>query len=192
MQRANRVKELRAKRGWTQATLGAKIGVAKETISKIERGGVQRITESQAHALAEVFGVRLDDLYEAESATGAGLEEAMPFVPDASSFEFSIPLEENQCWYQIKKSRLDEIGYRDGDQLIVSLSREDINAIGNGSVVIADWFPAEGEKRVRIARQFIRPSLLITNSHRNNLLSLNANADEFTIVGVVKRLCRSG
>lgn len=112
MQRANRIKELREQRRWTQTTLGAKIGASKETIYKIEHG-VQRITESQAHALAAVFGVRIDDLYEAESERGLGRGEAMPFAPDASTLESCVPLDEGHRWYQLNKSHLDQIAYRD-------------------------------------------------------------------------------
>ncbi len=120
--RANRIKDLREKRGWTQGTLAAKIGEPNaETISKIERG-VQRITESQLHTLATVFGVRIDDLYAAGSQCQAVVKEATSFSPDASSFQSQIPLQESHRSYQINKSHLDQLGYRDSDQIIVSIS----------------------------------------------------------------------
>ena len=65
--------------------LGEKIGVRKETISKIERHA-QGITAPQAHALAEIFNCRMDDLYEA--APGLA-EEAAPFVPNAGELRIA-------------------------------------------------------------------------------------------------------
>jgi putative transcriptional regulator len=186
MQRANRVKAMRAEKGWTQAALGLKIGVSKETISKIERR-VQGITEGQAHALATIFNARIDDLYEAGTEPAPGFaEEAKPFAPHAESFASRIPLEENQSWYRISKSYLDQLGYMDGDEVIIDISREAMSNLHIGDVVVANRYPAKGGKGAEtIVRQFIPPSLLITNALRNNLPILNLNSDDVSILGVV-------
>jgi len=160
--------------------LGEKIGVRKETISKIERHK-QGITAPQAHALAEIFNCRMDDLYEA--APGFA-EEAAPFVPNAGSFESRIPLDVHQKWYQIKKSYLDQIGYFDGAQVIIDVSSDAIRNLDIGRVVIANKYSANSSAEI-IIRQFIPPSLLITNSLHNNLRTLNLEMDDVTIFGIV-------
>lgn len=160
--------------------LGEKIGVRKETISKIERHA-QGITAPQAHALAEIFNCRMDDLYEA--APGLA-EEAAPFVPNARSFELRIPLDVHQKWYQIKKSYLGQIGYFDNVQVVIDISSEAIHNLDIGSVVIANKHSANGGAEI-ILRQFIPPSLLITNSQCNNLRTLNLETDDVTIFGIV-------
>jgi transcriptional regulator with XRE-family HTH domain len=186
MQRANRVMILRKQMGWSQAQLGAKIDVAKETISKIERR-VQGITEGQAHAMATVFGVRIDDLYEAGTEYAPGLaEEAAPFVPNASSFESRIPLEENQSWYRISKSYLDQLGFMDGDQIIIDVSRGAMENLHIGDIVVANQYRTKGQKSAEtIVRQFIPPSILITNSLHKNQPILNTRADDVVILGIV-------
>ncbi|SFG22008.1 DNA-binding transcriptional regulator, XRE-family HTH domain [Sporolactobacillus nakayamae] len=59
---SNRVKELRARHDWTQAQLGEKVGVTRQTIASIEKGdyvpslllGLQ---------LCDVFQLPMDDVF---------------------------------------------------------------------------------------------------------------------------------
>ncbi len=186
MQRQNRIKSLRKDKGrdWTQATVAVKIGVKVETISKIERG-VQHITELQAHALAAAFNCSIDDLYEARPVSAQDLiEEAAPFLPDAESFESRILLREHEKWYQITKSYLGEIGYFDGMGIVIDVSSNAVRNLRMGDVVIAKKCSASRSAET-IVRQFVPPSLLITNSLRGNLQPLNLNTDRVSIFGVV-------
>jgi putative transcriptional regulator len=186
MQRANRIKAMRVERGWTQTALALKIGVSKETVSKIERR-VQGITEGQAQAFAHVFNAGIDDLYEAGLEPVRGFaEEAEPFRPDAASFESRIPLDEHQSWYIIKHSHLDQIGYFDGTPVVIDISKDRMRDLRIGDVVIANKYPAKNGKGAEtIVRQYVPPSLLITNSLRNNLPTLNLNSDDVSILGIV-------
>ena len=61
----NRVKELRAQRGWTQEQLAHAVGVSRQSINSIER---QRYEPSLALALAfaRVFGLATDDIFTLE------------------------------------------------------------------------------------------------------------------------------
>ncbi|MCI1859631.1 MAG: helix-turn-helix transcriptional regulator [Sporolactobacillus sp.] len=59
----NHVKELRARYNWTQAELGAKVGVTRQTIASIEKGnyipslllGLQ---------ICEVFHLKAEDVFQ--------------------------------------------------------------------------------------------------------------------------------
>jgi putative transcriptional regulator len=55
------IKELREAAGWTQLELAVKIGVTPTTISAWERG-MYEPRASQLRALAEAFGVRMDEI----------------------------------------------------------------------------------------------------------------------------------
>jgi len=55
------VKQLREQVGWTQLELAVKIGVTPTTISAWERGAYEP-RASQLRALAEAFGVRMDEI----------------------------------------------------------------------------------------------------------------------------------
>ena len=61
----NRVKELRAGRGWTQQELADAVGVSRQSINSIER---QRYEPSLALALrfARIFGHATDDIFTLE------------------------------------------------------------------------------------------------------------------------------
>lgn len=63
----NRVKELRAERGWTQQQLADAVGVSRQSINSIER---ERYVPSLELALlfARVFGCATDDIFTLEDA----------------------------------------------------------------------------------------------------------------------------
>lgn len=58
------VKRLREQAGWSQAELAERIGCAQTSISAVERGVVSGRVPKLV-ALAEVFGVTVDDLLSA-------------------------------------------------------------------------------------------------------------------------------
>jgi putative transcriptional regulator len=62
----NRVKELRAARGWTQEELAKATGVSRQSINSIERN---RYVPSLPLALsfARVFGCSTDDIFQLEN-----------------------------------------------------------------------------------------------------------------------------
>lgn len=63
----NRVKELRAARGWTQEQLAEAVGVSRQSVNSIER---ERYVPSLELALtfARVFGCATDDIFKLEHA----------------------------------------------------------------------------------------------------------------------------
>jgi putative transcriptional regulator len=62
----NRVKELRARRGWTQAQLAEAVGVSRQSVNSIER---ERYVPSLplALTLARVFDCPTDDIFSLEN-----------------------------------------------------------------------------------------------------------------------------
>jgi len=62
----NRVKELRAERGWTQQQLADAVGVSRQSINSIER---ERYVPTLRLALlfARVFGCATDDIFALET-----------------------------------------------------------------------------------------------------------------------------
>jgi transcriptional regulator with XRE-family HTH domain len=59
---ADKVKELRKRLGWNQATLAQKSGITQATISRIESGKVTQPMMGQLHKLADALGVTIDYL----------------------------------------------------------------------------------------------------------------------------------
>ena len=58
-----RLKELRNKRDWSQATLAAKLGVTREYLARLE-GGQHDPPLSTVERLAKILGVRTSKLVE--------------------------------------------------------------------------------------------------------------------------------
>ena len=61
----NRIKELRAERGWTQQELADAVGVSRQSINSIERERYEP-SLSLALAFARVFGRPTDDIFKLE------------------------------------------------------------------------------------------------------------------------------
>ncbi len=71
---ANRVKELRTLRGWTQEQLAHAVGVSRQSINSIERG---RYVPSLELALmfARVFSCSTDKIFQLEISHGSSSEQ---------------------------------------------------------------------------------------------------------------------
>ena len=59
----NRLRDLRAERGWSQVELGSRVGVSRQAIIAIETG---RFDPSLplAFKLARLFGVSIEDIFD--------------------------------------------------------------------------------------------------------------------------------
>jgi len=58
----NCLKELRTESGWSQATLGEKLGVSRQTIIALENGKYDPSLKL-AFAIARVFGRTIEDIF---------------------------------------------------------------------------------------------------------------------------------
>jgi putative transcriptional regulator len=61
----NRMRELRAKRGLSQAELGGRVGVSRQAINLVENGK-HGPSLSLAFAIARVLGLRVDEIFTEE------------------------------------------------------------------------------------------------------------------------------
>jgi putative transcriptional regulator len=59
----NSLKELRAARGWTQADLAARLEISRQSVIAIETGKFDP-SLPLAFRMAEVFGLRIEDIFE--------------------------------------------------------------------------------------------------------------------------------
>ena len=60
----NRLRDLRSERNWSQAELGLRVGVSRQAIIAIETGKFDP-SLPLAFKLARIFGVRIEDIFEA-------------------------------------------------------------------------------------------------------------------------------
>lgn len=80
----NRIRVLRAERGWSQAALAARLGVSRQTVNAIENGRYDP-SLPLAFGLSGVFGVPIEGIFEPESGAdgkhrraGAGSHPDVP------------------------------------------------------------------------------------------------------------------
>jgi len=59
----NRLKSLRAEQGWSQAALGDKLEVSRQTINAIETGKYDP-SLPLAFKLARIFGLTIEDIFD--------------------------------------------------------------------------------------------------------------------------------
>jgi putative transcriptional regulator len=62
----NRMRELRAAQGWSQADLGGKLGVSRQTVNAIEAGRYDP-SLPLAFRIGRVFGLSIEAIFEAEA-----------------------------------------------------------------------------------------------------------------------------
>lgn len=58
----NRLKQLRADKGWSQADLGEKLDVSRQTINSIERGKYDP-SLPLAFDIAKAFNLKIEDIF---------------------------------------------------------------------------------------------------------------------------------
>lgn len=63
----NHVRELRTKRGWTQAELGERLGVTRQTVISVETGKYEP-SLSLAFKIAKVFDKRIEEIFGPDAA----------------------------------------------------------------------------------------------------------------------------
>jgi putative transcriptional regulator len=59
----NRLKVLRAERDWSQAELAQRLGVSRQTVNSVETGKYDP-SLPLAFAFADVFGLRIEDVFQ--------------------------------------------------------------------------------------------------------------------------------
>ncbi|MET0376019.1 MAG: helix-turn-helix transcriptional regulator [Rhizorhabdus sp.] len=64
----NRLRVLRAERGWSQAELGGRIGVSRQAVNAIETGKHDP-SLPLAFRLARLFGMRIEEIFD-DGTTG--------------------------------------------------------------------------------------------------------------------------
>lgn len=98
------VRALRDKRGWTQAQLGAELGMTQTNISRLESPGYGRLNITTLQRIASVFGVALVVRFVPFSELIQWTDKLSPEVVAPQSFEEEVEQLERVAamptWYQ--------------------------------------------------------------------------------------------
>ena len=67
----NRLRVLRAERGWSQAELGGRLGVSRQAVNAVETGKYDP-SLPLAFKLARVFGLPIEEIFDDEGGEAGG------------------------------------------------------------------------------------------------------------------------
>ena len=67
----NRLRVLRAERGWSQAELGGRLGVSRQAVNAVETGKYDP-SLPLAFKLARVFGLPIEEIFDDEGGESGG------------------------------------------------------------------------------------------------------------------------
>jgi transcriptional regulator with XRE-family HTH domain len=186
-----RLRETRRARGLTVRALADKAGIDHSTLSKIESGArglsvpmAEKLAEAMETTAAELLGISPAE----GTAAGASFrEDAEPYVFDDAAIDIPIAIRravrDTITTFRLKTNALSELGYKAGGIVFVDIGESAVSSLKQGQCVIAQRYA--DMTATTIARQFIEPSLLITNSRDNNEMPLNLESDDVVVKGVI-------
>jgi transcriptional regulator with XRE-family HTH domain len=176
----NRIKQLREARGWSMRKLAEKVSTSASTINKLEKGETT-LNVHWMERLARIFEVSAAELLGSASDKVGFQEDVVPH--EQGQGEPKLALTETQLLYQVKTKALDQLGIMPGALLVVETSKASVTAIADGDPVIAEL---NGDRDVvALLRQYIAPSLLITNSSEDNAPIINLRNENAGLKGGV-------
>ena len=189
----NRIKAIRRRQQLSAEALGERVGLTQGQISRIEngqRGLSMRVAERIALALQsdvqDILGLS-NSTEPDRPLTGHFAEDAEPYTgsPD-DLFEIKSRKRQSVDPWRIKSNVLDLAGIKTGDIVFVDISAEAVAKLKPLQAVIAQVYdPHDLVKATTVLRQFVPPSLLITNTSGRNEITLDLDRDEVSIKGVV-------
>lgn len=182
----NRINELRTARGWSFEQLASHIddSVQGSTVHKLETG-TMKLTTEWMEKLAAAFGVDPVAIID-DRARGGFAEDVSRYADgDAPPGRVMTVAKAGRALYRVTSNALDEIGILKGDLVEVNEAADAIKDMATGDVVIANAESPSGGPITTVMREFIEPSLLITNSRSENELPINMRNTRVDIAGIV-------
>lgn len=191
----HRIKEIREARRLTQEALGQRIGRTKSTISKLESGETA-LDLAIAKKIADALEVGLQDVLaiepEGSSNRPSGFEDDAERYTPPTGDPLKAYEANNQHLMTVNSAVVDKAGIEPGDIVIVDYSETACANVKQLKVVIVRYHPTGDptEEGQTLIRQFVPPSMLITNSSKINYRQIDMDKEAAAIVGVVESVHR--
>jgi transcriptional regulator with XRE-family HTH domain len=176
----NRIREIREAAGLTQEQLAERVGTSGNHIWRLESGR-SRLTQSWMTRLAEALACSPADLIANVVAAEVGsdveiIDHSDPVVRAIATLGLRA--------YRVIQRSVINVGVAPGDIITVDESEGAVTSPKIGDVVLVEI----GPDRNKVLRQFIPPSMLVTNRGGANLaIDLNDPSVNPEIVGLVIR-----
>jgi transcriptional regulator with XRE-family HTH domain len=181
-----KIRDLRQARGWSMRELARRVNTTSSTINKLEKGAI-KIDVNWIKKLSEAFEVPMSELF------GDLIGDKISFSSDVALYDGDlesafpdIRFESNHSVYMVLTHALDQIGILPKHFLLVDQSIEDTKNLDTGDIVIFKLFDREiASEFATLMRQFVTPSIFITNTSSDEQQIINAKDKRFKILGVV-------
>ena len=190
------LKQLRRHKGLTAEELADLIGISQGHMSRIENG--QRgLSVAIAEAIAEQLDVDVPTVLgihkrQAEPAPTTLHEDAEPYTSEDSDLPVQPRRHHNIDPWRVKSNVLDRMGITRNDVAFVNSSADAVEKLAPLQAVVAQIYdPHDLTKARTILRQFVPPSLLITNSSGSNEMPIDMERADVAIKGVVVSVHRA-
>jgi transcriptional regulator with XRE-family HTH domain len=193
---ANKIREMRIAKGMTVDQLAAETGLSQPYLSRLEKGrrGKRGIPEDTAQLIAKALESDIPTVmgYTSNSVALALAEDASPYQPqhDDLLLDF-VKKRQNVMPYTIRTNVLDRLDIFAGDVVLLDISADAVENVEPMAAVVARIYGSETTTPVTVLRQFVPPSLLITNSTGRNMPMLDLEKDPVAIKGVIVAKHRS-
>ena len=187
----HRIKELRIERGLTVSELAERVDLSHTQVSRIENGK-RGLSIPVAERMAKAMNTTVADVIGANAGPKTPTDKLVGFHNDAEPYDAGpsdIPVRpvrgKNIDPWRVKTNALDLAGISVGMVVFVDLSAEAVEGVKPLQCVIAQVYGGMGDKTLTVIRQFVPPSLLITNSSDENTVPLDLSKGEAYIKGVI-------
>jgi transcriptional regulator with XRE-family HTH domain len=181
-----KIRDLRQARGWSMRELARRVNTTSSTINKLEKGAI-KLDINWLKKLSEAFDVPMSVLFEDLSGDKASFcSDVALYDGDLESTFPDIRFEKNHSVYMVITHALDQIGILPKHFLLVDQSIDDTKNLDTGDIVIFKLFDREiASEFATLMRQFVSPSIFITNTSNDAQQIINAKDKKLKILGVV-------
>jgi transcriptional regulator with XRE-family HTH domain len=187
----NRIRELREAARLTQEELAERTQISVAHISRMENGK-RGVSRKNARKIATALGKEEAEVYGFDQRKTArsdprGVHNDLVEYQATPSDPFSGLKTRNKYLMQVTTTALERIGIRNGDVVVVDGSTEACKNPPAMAAVRVRYAldPKRPSKNASLLRQFVPPSLLITNSGSKNAASIDMEVEDAEIIGVI-------
>lgn len=173
----NRIKELREKRGWSMRDLATRVNTTSSTINKLEKG-ITRLNVDWIGRLSQALEVGVHELMGEQAPELKTVHQNDVDVHDDALGKDGVS--PSQLHFIVRTNALDQLGIFPKSILVAETHPDEIKSISTGDAVIVRY-----ENSRLLLRQFVAPSILITNSSIQQPPVINMRLQDAKILGVV-------
>lgn len=179
----NRIRAIRSERKLSTYQLAEMVGTTQSTIHRLETGK-RKLTVDWMRRIAQALGVQPEDLI-APTIVQQAVDDVIPHKPDDAVLRHALEGSNRQLW-KVQGPALDYLNIKPGDMVVADTTRHKLSDLQNGDMCVIQVYDVRDMRQPRtLLRQYIAPSLFITNSSKINDKPIDAKRIDVTILGVI-------